>query len=606
MNVSGGSLNITSQNFDIHGGGTGLRNIVHQPLPTSGAWTATIKANWDPTTNYNNAGLMVYGDDANFIKAGMVWSGGRKFEAFKELNNTATALGSATANMPATFPTTWYLRLTSNGTTIQPAYSADGVTWTNYGATTNLTGITAPKIGVYATSASAVNRDFKVDWFKLTTPQSPSDEFDGNSLNLCRWNAIVRHEPGGYTVADGKLTLPAAHGDFFGSGANNNPNVLLQQPAPPSGPWTMETRLTFNPNENYEQAGLLLYSDDQNYVKADLVFAGNRALEFLNEVNGTAGGFDNTANISTRPTTVDLRIVSDGTNLRAYYHFDGDASWTQFGTATPLSAAGPSPKFGLYANDSNATVTSRDNAVFDYFRITTGGPDTTAPTSAATAAGTGPVTVTVTGADETGGSGLDKLEYRLDGGAWTPYTTPVVVTAVGAHTLEHRATDKAGNVGTVGSVSFTIAAEPAPGTPVVIGGDVPSVLALTIGSPPSFGAFTPGVTRDYTASTTAVVTSTAADAKLTVSDPATGTTGKLVNGTFALAQPLQVKATSTRGTSGAAFASLATPVSLLTYSGPVGKDTATIDFKQSIAETDDLRRGSYAKTLTFTLSTTTP
>ena len=56
------------------------------------------QANWDPTTNYNNAGLMVYGDDANFIKAGMVWSGGRKFEAFKELNNTATALGSATAN----------------------------------------------------------------------------------------------------------------------------------------------------------------------------------------------------------------------------------------------------------------------------------------------------------------------------------------------------------------------------------------------------------------------------------------------------------------------------------------------------------------------------
>jgi len=51
---------------------------------------------------------------------------------------------------------------------------------------------------------------------------------------------------------------------------------------------------------------------------------------------------------------------------------------------------------------------------------------------------------------------------------------------------------------------------------------------------------------------------------------------------------------------------LAAPVSLLNYSGPVGKDTATIDFKQSIAETDDLRRGQYAKTLTFTLSTTTP
>ena len=605
MNVSGGSLNITSQNFDIHGGGTGLRNIVHQPLPASGPWTATIKANWDPTTNYNNAGLMVYGDDANFIKAGMVWSGGRKFEAFKELNNTATALGSATANMPATFPTTWYLRLTSNGTTIQPAYTADGITWTNYGATTNLTGITAPKVGVYATSASAVNRELKVDWFKLTTPETPTDEFDGGALNLCRWNSIVRHEPGGYTVGGGKLTLPAAHGDFFGGSApNNNPNMLLQ-PAP-SGPWTMETRLAFNPNENYEQAGLLVYSDDQNYVKADYVFAGNRALEFLNEVNGTTGGFDNTINISTRPTTVDMRIVSDGTTLRAWYRFEGDANWSRFGSDTPLASAGPAPKIGIYANDSNATVTTRDDAVFEYFRITSGAPDSAAPTSAATTAGTGPVTVTVTGADEAGGSGLDKLEYRLDGGAWTTYTQPVVVSAVGPHTLEHRATDKAGNVGTVGSVAFTIAAEPAPGTPVVIGGDVPGVLALTIGSPPSFGTFTPGVTRDYTASTTVGVTSTAADAKLTVSDPATGTTGKLVNGTFALAQPLQVKATSTRGTPSAAFASLAAPVSLLNYSGPVGKDTATIDFKQSIAETDDLRRGAYAKTLTFTLSTTTP
>ena len=104
----------------------------------------------------------------------------------------------------------------------------------------------------------------------------------------------------------------------------------------------------------------------------------------------------------------------------------------------------------------------------------------------------------------------------------------------------------------------------------------------------------------------ATVTSTAADAKLTVSDPATATAGKLVNGTHALAQPVQVKATSTKGTGGGAFASLASPVTLLTYAGPVGKDTVTIDFKQSIAETDDLRRGSYTKTLTFTLSTTTP
>ena len=459
MNVGDGSLNITSQNFDIHGGSTGLRNIVHQPLPTSGPWTAIIRANWDPTTNYNNAGLMVYSDDANFIKAGMVWSGGRRFEAFKELNNTATGLGAATGVLPAAFPSTWYLRLQSDGNTIQPAYSADGQTWTNYGSTTNLTSLTAPKIGVYATSASTTNREFKVDYFKLITPQSPTDDFEGDVLSLCRWTDIVRHEPGGYTVGGGKLTLPAAHGDFFGNGPNTNPNILLQKA--PSGPFTMETRLTFNPNENYEQAGLLVYGDDANYVKANMVFSGNRALEFLRETNNTAAGFDGAVNIASRPTTVDVRIVSDGTTLRAYYRFDGDPGWTLFGEPAPLAGVGPNPKIGLYANDSNATVTTREDAVFDYFRVTTGVPDSTAPTSAATldppgGTSTGPVTVTLTGADNDGGSGLDKLEYRLDGGAWTTYSTPVTVSATGQHTLEHRATDKAGNVGAVGSVSFTI------------------------------------------------------------------------------------------------------------------------------------------------------
>ena len=287
----------------------------------------------------------------------------------------------------------------------------------------------------------------------------------------------------------------------------------------------METRLTFNPNENYEQAGLLVYGDDANYVKANMVFSGNRALEFLRETNNTAAGFDGTVNIASRPTTVDLRIVSDGTTLRAYYRFDGDPGWTLFGEPAPLAGVGANPKIGLYANDSNATVTTREDAVFDYFRVTAGVPDTTAPTSAATldppgGTSTGPVTVTLTGADNDGGSGLDKLEYRLDGGAWTTYSTPVTCSATGQHTLEHRATDKAGNVGTVGSVSFTI--QPAGGggdtEDSEVRGTVPGVLAVTLGAPASFGAFTPGVTRDYLASTTATVTSSAGNAALTVHD----------------------------------------------------------------------------------------
>ena len=47
-------------------------------------------------------------------------------------------------------------------------------------------------------------------------------------------------------------------------------------------------------------------------------------------------------------------------------------------------------------------------------------------------------------------------------------------------------------------------------------------------------------------------------------------------------------------------------MSLLSYGGPVSNDDVTIAFRQHIAATQALRSGSYSKSLTFTLSTTTP
>ena len=43
-----------------------------------------------------------------------------------------------------------------------------------------------------------------------------------------------------------------------------------------------------------------------------------------------------------------------------------------------------------------------------------------------------------------------------------------------------------------------------------------------------------------------------------------------------------------------------------TYTGPVSNDQPTITFKQQVNANDALRTGTYSKTLTFTLSTTTP
>ncbi len=137
---------------------------------------------------------------------------------------------------------------------------------------------------------------------------------------------------------------------------------------------------------------------------------------------------------------------------------------------------------------------------------------------------------------------------------------------------------------------------------------MPATLSLTLGAPAAFGAFTPGVARDYFASTTANVISTAGDATLSVADPSSRRPGHLVNGAFSLPQPLQARARNAANT-GTAYnnvGSSASPLNLLTYSAPVSNDAVSLEFKQSIGASDALRTGSYAKTLTFTLSTTTP
>jgi beta-glucosidase len=116
-----------------------------------------------------------------------------------------------------------------------------------------------------------------------------------------------------------------------------------------------------------------------------------------------------------------------------------------------------------------------------------------------------------------------------------------------------------------------------------VGGTVPATLSLTLGAPATFGTFTPGVDKTYTTSTTADVLSTAGDATLSVSDP-----GHLANGTFSLREPLQVT------------------LSKSSWTAPVSHDPVTIGFSQHIGTRDALRTGTYSRSLTFTLATTTP
>ena len=151
--------------------------------------------------------------------------------------------------------------------------------------------------------------------------------------------------------------------------------------------------------------------------------------------------------------------------------------------------------------------------------------------------------------------------------------TPIQ-TAIGRYTFRVTAIDAAGNTTVVERVYSVVA-----WAQTSAGGTVPATLALTLGAPASFGAFIPGVPRVYTATTTATVVSTAGDATLTVSDPSTTHPGRLVNGAFALPQPLLA-------------AGQPLPATVKTWSAPTSNESVPVAFTQAIGAADALRTGS--------------
>jgi hypothetical protein len=101
-------------------------------------------------------------------------------------------------------------------------------------------------------------------------------------------------------------------------------------------------------------------------------------------------------------------------------------------------------------------------------------PDTTPPTVTAEVSGernedgayVGAATVTLTATDDE--SGVESVEYSLDGQPYAQYTAPVTVNQPGEHTVSYRATDAAGNTSEPESVSLTVVEPPRDTTPPTV------------------------------------------------------------------------------------------------------------------------------------------
>ena len=102
-----------------------------------------------------------------------------------------------------------------------------------------------------------------------------------------------------------------------------------------TGDFQIETRVKFQPTENYQGAGLLIYKDDNNYIRFERAYGG---------IGGGGGGLRidvrttdeyktvTTPNdVQTDVGEVELKIVRSGRTFIAFWRENEDSEWREAG-----------------------------------------------------------------------------------------------------------------------------------------------------------------------------------------------------------------------------------------------------------------------------------
>jgi arabinan endo-1,5-alpha-L-arabinosidase len=225
----------------------------------------------------------------------------------------------------------------------------------------------------------------------LVRPQVPgklltdySDEFNGSSL--AGWSWVRPPADGGYRVANGALTLPIEKTELYVD--TNTAWVLLKNQ--PRGDYVFEAKVRVDvPDEgccfNYAQAGIIVYGDDDNFVKLTNTSIWNtRQTEFAKELSPVPAEWARYGNSVVGPPSEEwtyLRIVvehlrgrdraealGDAERYTAYTSQDG-RHWVRGGAWT--HNLGSNARIGLIAMGQQQDTPGTFSADFDYVRVST-------------------------------------------------------------------------------------------------------------------------------------------------------------------------------------------------------------------------------------------
>ena len=185
------------------------------------------------------------------------------------------------------------------------------------------------------------------------------DEFNNNTLNSeWKWaNEDKSHWS--LTVIPGSIQIITQRGDIYGK-TNNLRNLLLQ--AAPNENFLVTTLLTIIPNAHAQQGGIIIYQDNDNYIRLTrgYMFQSN-AVEYTYEKNSVA----TSQRLDLGSTTVYLSILKQEDVYTGSYSLDG-VTWIPIGIFGQVDLK--DPKVGVSA--WNGDLPTEEIPVnFDFVKI---------------------------------------------------------------------------------------------------------------------------------------------------------------------------------------------------------------------------------------------
>jgi len=217
----------------------------------------------------------------------------------------------------------------------------------------------------FGTASITVSTDIASQTYIIAFNHGPMSDYfaDGDISDV--WT-VLRENKAAYEINKGEgLVLPTQRYDIYSTGAAWE-NVFV---APAVGNWQVVAKIHYPqlPNANYQQAMLLVWEDEDNYIRMNCQQSSLK-LEPGVETGGSFSASLSSANAQANAdgtVTLYFMIGRQGNNYSVSYSQDG-LNYTTLGTATNINYK--DPKIGLFASMNNSGNQIKAN--YEYLAVT--------------------------------------------------------------------------------------------------------------------------------------------------------------------------------------------------------------------------------------------